>query len=36
MDTLRVFVRWLESIDGVEPDLSENVMGKLIHASTGC
>lgn len=25
MDTLRVFIRWLESIDGVEQDLSEKV-----------
>jgi len=26
MDTLRVFIRWLESIDGVEQDLSEKVL----------
>ncbi|MFQ3294629.1 MAG: site-specific recombinase XerD, partial [Natrialbaceae archaeon] len=26
MDTLRVFIRWLESVDGVEQDLSEKVL----------
>lgn len=26
MDTCRIFIRWLESIDGVEQDLSEKVM----------
>ncbi|MFB6072854.1 MAG: site-specific integrase, partial [Halobacterium sp.] len=26
MDTLRVFIRWLESIDGVEQDLSQKVL----------
>lgn len=30
MDTLRVFVRWLESIDGVEQDLSEKVLSPSI------
>ncbi|MFB1063069.1 tyrosine-type recombinase/integrase [Natrinema sp. H-ect4] len=26
MDTLRVFIRWLETVDGVEQDLSEKVL----------
>lgn len=26
MDTLRVFIRFLETIDGVNPDLSEKVL----------
>ena len=26
MDTLRVFIRWLESVDGVEPDLHTKVL----------
>ena len=30
MDTLRVFIRWLESIDGVEQDLSEKVLSPSI------
>ncbi|WP_430639363.1 tyrosine-type recombinase/integrase [Haloferax volcanii] len=30
MDTLRVFVRWLESVDGVEQDLSEKVLSPSI------
>ncbi|APE95717.1 tyrosine-type recombinase/integrase [Halodesulfurarchaeum formicicum] len=30
MDTLRVFVRWLESIDGVEQDLSEKVLSPSV------
>ena len=30
MDTLRVFIRWLESIDGVEQDLSEKVLSPAI------
>jgi site-specific recombinase XerD len=30
MDTLRVFVRWLESIDAVERDLSEKVLSPSI------
>jgi integrase len=30
MDTLRVFVRWLESMDGVETDLSEKVLSPTI------
>jgi site-specific recombinase XerD len=32
MDTLRVFVRWLESVDGVEQDLSEKVLSPSITA----
>ncbi|QLG61940.1 tyrosine-type recombinase/integrase [Halorarum salinum] len=30
MDTLRVFIRWLESIDGVEQDLSEKVLSPSV------
>ncbi|WP_435186856.1 tyrosine-type recombinase/integrase [Halobellus sp. EA9] len=30
MDTLRVFIRWLESVDGVEQDLSEKVLSPSI------
>lgn len=30
MDTVRVFIRWLESIDGVEQDLSEKVLSPSI------
>jgi site-specific recombinase XerD len=30
MDTLRVFIRWLESIDGVEQDLSQKVLSPSI------
>lgn len=30
MDTLRVFIRWLESVDGVERDLSEKVLSPSI------
>jgi len=30
MDTVRVFVRWLESVDGVEQDLSEKVRSPAI------
>ena len=30
MDTLRVFIRWLKSIDGVEQDLSEKVLSPSI------
>lgn len=30
MDTLRVFIRWLESIDGVEQDLSEKVLSPAV------
>ena len=30
MDTLRVFIRWLESMDGVETDLSEKVLSPTI------
>ncbi|WP_115864986.1 tyrosine-type recombinase/integrase [Halorussus litoreus] len=30
MDTLRVFVRWVESVDGVEQDLSEKVLSPSI------
>lgn len=30
MDTCRVFIRWLESIDGVEQDLSEKVVSPSI------
>lgn len=30
MDTLRVFIRWLESIDGVEQDLSQEVLSPSI------
>jgi integrase len=30
MDTVRVFVRWLESIDGVEPDLSTKVRSPAV------
>lgn len=30
MDTLRVFIRWLESIDGVEQDLSEKVLSPTV------
>ena len=29
-DTLRVFIRWLESVDGVEQDLSEKVLSPTI------
>ncbi|SDG40383.1 tyrosine-type recombinase/integrase [Halorientalis regularis] len=32
MDTLRVFVRWLESIDAVEQDLGEKVLSPAITA----
>lgn len=31
IDTLRVFIRWLESIDGVEPDLSEKVISPSLR-----
>ncbi|MFB6198795.1 MAG: tyrosine-type recombinase/integrase [Halobacteriaceae archaeon] len=30
MDTLRVFVRWLEAVDGVEQDLSQKVLSPAI------
>ena len=30
MDTLRVFIKWLESIDGVEQDLSQKVLSPSI------
>jgi site-specific recombinase XerD len=30
MDTLRVFIRWLESVDGVEQDLSQKVLSPSI------
>jgi len=30
MDTLRVFIRWLETVDGVEQDLSEKVLSPNI------
>ncbi|WP_218155560.1 hypothetical protein [Halomicrobium zhouii] len=30
MDTLRVFIRWLESIDGVNQDLSQKVLSPSI------
>lgn len=30
MDTLRVFIRWLESIDGVEQDLSQKVLSPSV------
>jgi len=33
MDTLRVFIRWLESIDGVQQDLSEKVLSPTITAN---
>jgi integrase len=32
MDTVRVFVRWLESIDGVQQDLSTKVLSPVISA----
>ena len=32
MDTLRVFVRWLEAVDGVEQDLSQKVLSPTITA----
>jgi len=31
MDTCRIFIRWLESIDGVEQDLSEKVVSGRCH-----
>jgi hypothetical protein len=30
MDTLRVFIRWCEHVDGVEPDLSEKVLSPTL------
>lgn len=30
MDTLRVFVKWLESVDGVEPNLHEKVLSPTL------
>jgi len=30
MDTLRVFIRWLESVDGVEQDLSQKVLSPSV------
>jgi site-specific recombinase XerD len=32
MDSLRSFVRWLEAVDGVEPDLGEKVLSPAITA----
>lgn len=32
MDTLRVFIRWLESMDGVKPDLSTKVLSPTLTA----
>lgn len=31
MDTLRVFIRWLESIDGVEQDLTQKVLSPSVN-----
>ena len=32
LDTLRVFIRWLEQVDGVESDLSTKVKSPSLHA----
>jgi len=30
MDTIRVFIRWAESVDAVQPDLSEKVISPTL------
>ena len=36
MDTLRVFIRWLESFDGVEPDLHAKVRSPTLSGKIMC